>query len=624
MALGVLHSPGYRTVMTQSAVLARESASSARKGAHSTCGSGRSCRGNTLSPGWPAATKREPSVNGKGTCNCRRRRAALVSASLGDAVSLSLSTFAPDQSILGATASAVFKIVILCIAVVWMMQKSKLPPSTPQVLSQVAFQLTIPCMLFSKTVAILSTSSDFTIFMVPVAAALQILIGQIFGLIGADAVEGKSAWSRFLLGWQPLGPSPSAAAVARSMATAVGNPWAAPALMPEGHGPPAGVRQLVQLSCAFGNSVTLPLVFLLTLLSGAQGDRAVAYTALFLLTWSPAFWTLGFRDLSNPTLPAEKKTMTDVSTVPGSPEVWSPLTDNPQEEVLIKNDVRAPRQDMKSAQGQVGDIIVVDDGTWQEKLERSYSEVKKRLRNGIEAFLKATNPPVQAVLAGVVVGLSPLAGWITGAKGPAMVPGGGASWDFSILLGGVRATFDLVDLVGGATLVLQAVVLASSLFTSPPPVTSGRDKDDMEEGTYVVDAKNSSGTAKDIELARAPLRATGSGGFWDQLRLHSEWERRYLLVVGVVRLLLVPAATCGVVLTLRQYSLLPNDPVCLLTLLVQSAMPPAQNLVLMMQLIPAVQKLTTVVTKLLLLLYLAAIFPLSLWINCFSGLIGKF
>lgn len=55
----------------------------------------------------------------------------------------------------------------------------------------------------------------------------------------------------------------------------------------------SGTRQLVLTCCAFGNSVTLPLVFLLALLPGAAADRATGYLALFMMGWSPMLWTFG-------------------------------------------------------------------------------------------------------------------------------------------------------------------------------------------------------------------------------------------------------------------------------------------------------------------------------------------
>ena len=56
-----------------------------------------------------------------------------------------------------------------------------------------------------------------------------------------------------------------------------------------------GARELTAAACAFGNSLTLPLVFLAALLPAAAFDRAAGYTALFLLGWSPLLWSVGLR-----------------------------------------------------------------------------------------------------------------------------------------------------------------------------------------------------------------------------------------------------------------------------------------------------------------------------------------
>ena len=57
--------------------------------------------------------------------------------------------------------------------------------------------------------------------------------------------------------------------------------------------PCAGPGRLVPAAAAFGNSFTLPAVFLTTLLPPALADRALGYAALFLLAWSPCLWSLG-------------------------------------------------------------------------------------------------------------------------------------------------------------------------------------------------------------------------------------------------------------------------------------------------------------------------------------------
>lgn len=67
----------------------------------------------------------------------------------------------------------------------------------------------------------------------------------------------------------------------------------------------AGTRELVRAACTFGNSLTLPLVFLNALLPSAAFDRAVGYTALFLTGWSPLLWSLGYSQLATAGFAAE-------------------------------------------------------------------------------------------------------------------------------------------------------------------------------------------------------------------------------------------------------------------------------------------------------------------------------
>ena len=67
----------------------------------------------------------------------------------------------------------------------------------------------------------------------------------------------------------------------------------------------AGTRRLVMSCCAFGNSLTLPLVFLLALLPAAAADRATGYLALFMMGWSPMLWSFGLQLLGRSTPPTQ-------------------------------------------------------------------------------------------------------------------------------------------------------------------------------------------------------------------------------------------------------------------------------------------------------------------------------
>jgi predicted permease len=206
---------------------------------------------------------------------------------------------------------------------------------------QVSFQLLIPCMLFSKVAATLATQPDPTLLLgIACMALFQIRIGALCGLVltplmgvnQQDAAQQSRASS-----WQGRTSPAAASAIALSIATASGAPMAATALRPRQPPPPAGgplgcfvlrvqqqrlhcmqlhplpsillllprfhlsccfccpagPGQLVPAAAAFGNSFTLPAVFLTTLLPPALADRALGYAALFLLAWSPCLWSLG-------------------------------------------------------------------------------------------------------------------------------------------------------------------------------------------------------------------------------------------------------------------------------------------------------------------------------------------
>lgn len=66
--------------------------------------------------------------------------------------------------------------------------------------------------------------------------------------------------------------------------------------------------------CAFGNSLTLPLVFLLALLPGPAADRATGYLALFMMGWSPMLWSFGLQLLGR-SMPASQPGTTLGTTV---------------------------------------------------------------------------------------------------------------------------------------------------------------------------------------------------------------------------------------------------------------------------------------------------------------------
>ena len=228
-----------------------------------------------------------------------------------------------------AACKGTFKLGLICSAVMALMQSGVIPPDTPRVLSAVAFNLTIPCMLFTNVAQTLASSTDPALLMVPLAAACQIAVGSIIGRFAAD-------WAVKPAPKQHTG-TPAQQIIAESVADAAGLPRSTvPALVLPQDPPPPGMHALVLTACAFGNSLTLPLIMLLTLLPSASVVTVTGYMALFLLGWSPLFWTFGFRLVT---------------------QSGSPSGDSPPQSTIIKPAIAGVQNDYRIATvGNTGDM----------------------------------------------------------------------------------------------------------------------------------------------------------------------------------------------------------------------------------------------------------------------------
>lgn len=80
-----------------------------------------------------------------------------------------------SQDMFLLTCKTTFKLGLACSAIMLLMKSGRLPESTPQVLSRVAFNVTIPCTLLIKSAETLATSQgDPRYLMVAVTAILQV------------------------------------------------------------------------------------------------------------------------------------------------------------------------------------------------------------------------------------------------------------------------------------------------------------------------------------------------------------------------------------------------------------------------------------------------------------------
>jgi hypothetical protein len=129
---------------------------------------------------------------------------------------------------------------------------------------------------------------------------------------------------------------------------------------------PRGTYAIVQIGCAFGNSLTLPLLYLLTVFSGDPVGAAAAtgFTALVLLGWSPLFWTFGFIKLINAMGLGQNKRddggsfALQTSFAPNTPPSWPsfnkstpdawPRSDNQSGQVLGNTQLQDPVQEVQS------------------------------------------------------------------------------------------------------------------------------------------------------------------------------------------------------------------------------------------------------------------------------------
>jgi predicted permease len=332
--------------------------------------------------------------------------------------------------------------------------------------------------------------------------------------------------------------------------------------------PPAGLRPLVAVSCAFGNSFTLPAVFFFTLLPAPLADRALGYAALFLLAWSPAMWSVGLALVGGGGPMGKKK-----------------------EGVVAA-----------AAAEVAGDLLQRGGGDGASK----GSILAGRLR---EFVGNALSPPTAAILAGVVVGLTPLAAVLFPHTAEAAVSIAAAAAphvaDLPLELGLLRsvahAAVAVIELLASATLAMQTVVLAASLLQ--------RNEAGDDGGTSTSSSTINSSKGGGMAALRSALRT---------LIPASAAEGRALAVIAAARFLIVPAATVlalHVAISVDPGGLLASNPLLTFVLAVEAVMPSAQNLIILLQLRESTRSSAPGFAKMLLRLYAYAVIPVTLWVT---------
>lgn len=503
-----------------------------------------------------------------------------IAASAGGAA-LGLAAFVHDSIdpiVLASTASASFKLFLICAVVGWLLESKKIPSNTASVLSQVSFQLLIPCMLFSRVASTLANQPDGSLILGMALAALgQIAIGALLGAVFSPLVDGNYSRKFTLWGWHPLDADRPATAIATATAAAAGLPLATAALLPRPAPAPAGLRELIATACTFGNTFTLPVVFFLGLLPPLLADRAIAYVGIFLLAWSPCLWSMGLTFIE--------------------------AGFNKQEAHVESEEQQLRRQLL--AEGSV-DI----ENCTQQQSPSAFGTIRKAitsLRGAVLRVLRRTlNPPILAILAGVLVGTTPagkhLFAAIGHSGGAAAAAGGQLPLELSLTWAALRNAYEVVEMLAAGTLAMQTLVLASSLLQRPEGAPSTAPLA-QEDGAQAPRA----GLLKTIARALLPSSPT---------------EARALAVLSAVRFVLLPVCCVGVfkwVASLGLLGPLALDPIFLFVIAVQTVMPSAQNLIIVLQLSDVTRPAAPAFAKMLLKLYAYAILPVTFWVTAFAS-----
>ena len=471
-----------------------------------------------------------------------------------------------DPGVFAATATASYKLFLVCLTVGWLFKTNRIPPPTASVLSQVSFQLLIPCMLFSKVAATLAASPDpLFLLAISLAAVTQVAVGAFWGALLSPLLDGPPSISRSIsipfLGERQIAlPLPflrapqaqPAVAIATATAAATGLPQATAALLPRPVPTPPGLKELIITACAFGNSFTLPAVFFMTLLPGALADQAIAYCGLFLMAWSPCLWSIGLN--------------------------------------IVETGFRSSRN--KSITSSTDSTI-------------STTRISKRKR--IATFVSRTlNPPILAILVGIATGLSPGGAALLRALRQGSSAVQGLPFELSLVWSGLCGAFDVVEMLAGGTLAVQTLVLASSLVGLQPPQAQPQQEQQQQSSRTTL--------LKSIIKALAPVDAM---------------EARALGILSAVRFLLVPVTclalwkTLTSALSTTMHMHLPAiaqyDALFLFVIAVQSVMPSAQNLIIMLQLSDVTRPAAPPFARMLLKLYAYAVLPVTLWVTAFAS-----
>lgn len=458
-----------------------------------------------------------------------------------------------DLGIMRATSTATFKVVALCVLITGLMREGKLPLDTPVVVSKLAFNVMLPAYLCTRVAATLYLSPlTKALAVLPLSAMAQVIFGSMIGVVVTSFVNKIFAYASSHEEKKELDEAEEVRAIKEKN----------------------DMSRLGIAACSFGNTFTLPLVFLTEVLGRARADETAGYIALYLIGWTPVLWTVGFLLIAGPVAVAG-------------------LSKDGEKDAL-----RDAFLTTRATMGRIGKELL--------------------------------NPPLLGIIAGVLIGATPLKEVFIGNFSSATAEFSGVVTFVFVIL---RALFELAASVGAAALPGQMLVLASSLVKITPEDVEKRiarakkakeTKVPVDEEEYEETAKgNVAQAALDVFVGACALIARTFGsirsGFAYLFRLNVP-DAKALTAACIVRFIALPAACLFGLLFLRALNSpwFPSDRSAALVLLTMSCMPAAQNLVLLTQLREATRPLAPRLAALMLRQYVFAIIPVTFWLTAFT------
>ena len=439
-----------------------------------------------------------------------------------------------DRTVLQSSMQAVTELLTCCGIGVAATRCGLLTAATTRALATCVFNIFLPAMLFTSVSQTLASGASFaSLLPLPLCAVLQ--VGLALGMV------------TLLLGGR------------KAAAT------------------PAG-RDVSALA-AFGNSGVLPLVFADCLFRGAPAlhARANSLVALFLLGWSPLFWTVGL----------------------------SILTGHTKEE-------EAPTEEAKAASAAVA-ATAAPSGYWQ------------RLGQ------KVITPPIVGCICGLIVGATPILRTL-------LVPPPGGTALLPLPLHRCLSNF-------GKACKFHRLLASATRFVHPvygpspqqgrglPRAATAMQLDAQPEGCAYLSltatppstlmwpmfaCPSSDSPAALLVLASSLAQPAGPAVDQNTAAVTAfnqasttQGPVREVATVLLVRFLLLPLAFAGLLSGAHRFHLLQPDPLRDFILIMQSAMPSAQNTVLALQVAGEPSRAARMARRLL-VIYLAAAAPIAL------------